>query len=203
MKKLKYVLSILICLSMCLSLCACGDKPKPEDDLPAISDEGRSPKDSSDLQSTPSTVDMVTVEGWIGEEIKLPDWVSEHLRKTDVQGNTMYIAVMTKDGIPAAAAYDTINNSWQRWNISCDGIDNPVFRNFSVVGDNLYAILMSNTCQEYYISHLNLSSGDSKCAKITYWKDGLNFFPNAVIALDNETCLLNDGQNTYVLDTGA
>lgn len=69
---------------------------------------------------------------------------------------------MTKDGIPAAAAYDTINNSWQRWNISCDGIDNPVFRNFSVVGDNLYAILMSNTCQEYYISHLNLSSGDSK-----------------------------------------
>ena len=82
MKKLKYVLSILICLSMCLSLCACGDKPKPEDGLPAISDEGRSPKDSSDLQSTPSTVDMVTVEGWIGEEIKLTGFLNISAKQT-------------------------------------------------------------------------------------------------------------------------
>lgn len=154
-----------------------------------------------------------TVPGYISTEIATPDWIKS-FGKSEAVGDIFYIVAYTVNNTLAIAGYDTINDNWQRYDLSIEDSIYPGVSLFSATEDSLWVVLRENYTQaeveakdysrtlDYSLIYMDLDTGNQVFTHID-WKSDQDSYFLALIALDQSRALLSDGDTTYLIDPNA
>ena len=116
-------------------------------------------------------------------------------------GDVFYILAETGEGAQAVAAYDTIAEQWQRYELDMSPVYFARVQKFSAAGGALWILLRESFGPEdtdpyqdkyYWLLHYDLETGEQSCNKLEFWQEGEPYLL-ALIALDGERALLGDG----------
>ena len=155
----------------------------------------------------------MTEPGYISTEIVPPDWV-ESFGSRETLGDMFYISAATVDGSLAVAAYDTINDSWQRYDLDTCSAVNPGVSKFSASENSFWLLLRESRSDEeiaagnlsrllnYYLLYLDLNTKAQTLTAVDWWSESQPYFAS-LIALDDGRALLGDGETAYLIDPRA
>ena len=146
--------------------------------------------------------------GYKNTVIELPHW-AEELGSGAVLGDVFYILAETGEGAQAVAAYDTIREQWQRYDLDMSPVYFARVQKFSAAGGALWVLLREGFAPEdtdhyqdkyYWLLHYDLETGEQSCNKLEFWQEGEPYLL-ALIALDGERALLGDGERSFLIDS--
>lgn len=149
-----------------------------------------------------------TEPGYKSTVIEPPDW-AEEFGSGAVLGDVFYILAETGEGAQAVAAYDTIGEQWQRYDLDISPVYCPRIQKFSAAAGALWVLLREGFAPEdtdhyqdkyYWLLHYDLETGEQSCNKLEFWQEG-NPYLSALIALDGERALLGDGESSFLVDS--
>lgn len=134
MKRSRIILAALL-LTMLFSLCACGaDSTPPATAVPTSTQ----PAATAAPAPTPTERPMVT--GYIATELTTPDWVKTW-GSCDIANDTFYIGTETADGGVAVTAFDTLSESFRRYDIDTAGLHNAHSLYISAADNSVWAFV--------------------------------------------------------------
>ena len=145
--------------------------------------------------------------GYKSTVIEPPDWAGE-FGSAAVMGEVFYILTETTEDTQAVAAYDTISEQWQRYELDMSPVYCPRVQKFSAAGEALWVLLREGFAPEdrdhyrdkyYWLLHYDLETGEQSCNKLEFWQEGEPYLC-ALIALDGERALLGDGESSFLID---
>ena len=149
-----------------------------------------------------------TEPGYKSTVIEPPDW-AEEFGSGAVLGDVFYILAETTEGAQAVAAYDTIAEQWQRYDLDLSPVYFARVQKFSAAGGALWILLREDFAPEdtdyyqdkyYWMLHYDLETGEQSCNKLEFWQEG-NPYLSALIALDGERALLGNGASSFLVDS--
>ena len=145
--------------------------------------------------------------GYKSTVIEPPDWAEEFGAGT-VMGDFFYILTETREGTRAVAAYDTITEQWQRYDLDMSPVYFARVQKFSAAAGALWVLLRESFAPEdtdyyqdkyYWLLHYDLETGEQSCNKLEFWQEGEPYFLS-LIALDGERALLGNGASSFLID---
>ena len=195
----KRTVSVLLLLTLCLGLCACGGKGE-EASLIVGEASGE------------------TTEGWIPSRIASPDWLA---RATgwETAGDMIYLSGLTPEDQLVAASYDTLTGEWRRIDFTTADAYHPQLGSLSQAGNSLWGLLEEGPSWDdlnqgrfrddygYYVLRIDLRSGESTAVRIPFEGEGstegsgLHF--SGILGLDDGRALLGAMDRFYVIDANA
>ena len=203
----KKITAILLALALLLTACGkSGDETaaKPEREQ----DGGREKAASQTVTIAEPRIPQETVPGYKSTVIEPPHW-AEELGSGAVMGDVFYILAETGEGAQAVAAYDTITEQWQRYDLDLSPVYFARVQKFSAAGGALWILLREGYGPEdtdyyqdkyYWLLHYDLETGEQSCNKLEFWQEGGPYLL-ALIALDGERALLGDGESSFLIDS--
>ena len=153
-----------------------------------------------------------TVMGYVSTEVETPEWVKSFRCSAPV-GDWFHTAAYTTDGGIAVASYDTLNDTWQRYDLDTEPAVCPTVEFFSAAEDSFWVVLRESYTDaeisaddhsralNYYLVYINAETGEQTCSYLA-WDEHQPYYM-ALIALDKDRALLSDGETTYLLDPTA
>lgn len=212
------IISAALLLTMLFSLCACGaDSTPPATAVPTSTQ----PAATAAPAHTPTERPMVT--GYIATELTTPDWVKTW-GSCDIANDTFYICTETADGGVAVTAFDTLSESFRRYDIDTAGLHNAHSLYISAADNSVWAFVYeARTLEEIsnnsnvgemreFIAHIDLETGEHTLNEISFWEESFNM-PMYLIAMDDERALFGNssvteiegvkGYNNFVIDKNA
>jgi ABC-type glycerol-3-phosphate transport system substrate-binding protein len=154
-----------------------------------------------------------TVPGYIPSEVAMPDWLGEQ-RDWDSVGNTMWFVNASDEGA-VAASYDTMEGSWQRYDLDTGEAMCSRVMDFSATDGALWVLLyaslpydssinVSSDSFKYYVLSLDLDDGSMSCVPVSFagesGTESSDKIFNNIIALDADRALLSTENNNYIID---
>lgn len=149
-----------------------------------------------------------TEPGYKSTVIEPPDW-AEELGSGAVVGEIFYVLTETTEGTQAVAAYDTLGEQWQRYDLDMSPVYCPRIQKFSAAAGALWVLLREGFAPEdtdhyqdkyYWLLHCDLETGEQSCNKLEFWQEGEPYFLS-LIALDGERALLGNGASSFLVDS--
>lgn len=196
--------ALLLALTMLLTACGRSGGTAAED-LPVPVDTGET---GLVVTIGEPRIPSETELGYKSTVIEPPDWAEEFGAGT-VMGDVFYILAETGEGARAAAAYDTITEQWQRYDLDMSPVYCARVQKFSAAGGALWLLLREGFGPEdtdhyqdkyYWLLHCDLETGEQSCNKLEFWQEGEPYFL-ALIALDGERALLGNGASSFLVDS--
>ena len=198
-----------ILLALVLLLTACGKSHDGTATEPEREQNGGGENTASQAVTiaepkTPQETEL----GYKSTVIEPPDW-AEEFGSGAVLGDVFYILAETREGTRAVAAYDTIGEQWQRYDLDISPVYCPRVQKFSAAGEALWILLREGFAPEdtdhyqdkyYWLLHYDLETGEQSCNKLEFWQEGMPYFC-ALIALDGERALLGNGESSFLVDS--
>ena len=204
-KHIKLICAMLIAaVLLTLSSCAVGTSPA------AQSPAGDAAADAITI-SEPQTP-TETVMGCVSTEVETPEWV-ERFKCSAPVGDWFHTVAYTTDGGIAVASYDTLNDTWQRYDLGTEPAICPTVEFFSAAEGSFWVVLRESYTDaeisaddrsralNYYLVYLDADTGEQVCSYLA-WDEHQPYYM-AIIALDKDRALLSDGETTYLLDSAA
>lgn len=202
MKRYTRLTSIILVAALLLALIGCADhSDSAPNDLAGT---------ASNLTTTAEPqASKETVMGYISTEIETPKWVNSFGR-SDPIGDFFHIVAYTNDGGLAIASYDTLNDTWQRYDLNTEPAIYPGVELFSAAENSFWLVLRENYTNEeissgnlsrtlnYYLVYMDTETGAQICTFLD-WNENQPYYM-ALIALDKGRALLSDGETTYMLN---
>ena len=204
---MKRKLTALLLVSALL-LTACGRSGAGTAGEPELREPGDAGETGSGVTIGEARIPSETEPGYKSTVIEPPDWAEEFGAGT-VMGDVFYILTETREGAQAAAAYDTIREQWQRYDLDMSPVYCPRVQKFSAAGGALWVLLREGFAPEdrdhyqdkyYWLLRCDLETGEQSCNKLEFWQEGEPYF-FALIALDGERALLGDGESSFLIDS--
>ena len=202
MKRYIKFTSITLALALLLALTGCSGNPdSAQHDLLGTA--------SNPITITEPQDSNETVMGYISTEIETPKWVNS-FDCSDTIGNFFHIVAYTNDGGLAVASYDTLNNTWQRYDIITEPAIYPGVELFSAAESSFWLILREHYTNaeissdnlsrqlNYYLVYIDTETGEQACTYLS-WDENQPYYM-ALIAIDKGRALLSDGETTYLLN---
>lgn len=195
-------------LSLVLLLTACGKGGGAASEPERERDGGRENTASQAVTIAEPKTPQETELGYKSTVIEPPDW-AEEFGSGAVMGDVFYILAETGEGAQAVAAYDTIAEQWQRYELDMSPVYFARVQKFSAAGGALWILLREGYGPEdtelyqdkyYWLLHYDLETGEQSCNKLEFWQEGEPYL-FALIALDGERVLLGDGESSFLIDS--
>lgn len=196
-------------LALALLLTACGKSGDETAAKPEREQDGGGEKAASQTVTIAEPrIPQETVPGYKSTVIEPPHW-AEELGSGAVMGDVFYILAETGEGAQAVAAYDTITEQWQRYDLDHSPVYFARVQKFSAAGGALWILLREGYGPEdtelyqdkyYWLLHYDLETGEQSCNKLEFWQEGEPYL-FALIALDGERALLGDGESSFLIDS--
>lgn len=195
--------ALLLALTMLLTACGRSGGTAAED-LPVPVDTGET---GLAVTIAEARIPSETEPGYKSTVIEPPQWAGE-LGSGAVLGDVFYILAETGEGAQAAAAYDTIREQWQRYDLDMSPVYCARVQKFSAAGGALWVLLREGFGPEdtdhyqdkyYWLLHCDLETGEQSCNKLEFWQEGMPYLC-ALIALDGERALLGNGESSFLID---
>lgn len=196
-----------ILLALVLLLTACGRSGADT----AAEPESKVPGDAGEpvpaMTIAQARIPSETELGYKSTVIEPPDW-AEEFGSGAVLGDVFYILAETGEGAQAVAAYDTIGEQWQRYDLDMSPVYCARVQKFSAAGEALWVLLREGFAPEdtdhyqdkyYWLLCYDLETGEQSCNKLEFWQEGMPYFC-ALIALDGERALLGNGESNFLID---
>ena len=196
--------ALLLALTMLLTACGKSGGTAAED-LPVPVDTGET---GLVVTIGEPRIPSETEPGYKSTVIEPPDWAEEFGAGT-VMGDFFYILTETREGTRAAAAYDTIREQWQRYDLDMSPVYCARVQKFSAAGGALWILLREGYGPEdtelyqdkyYWLLRCDLETGEQSCNKLEFWQEGEPYFLS-LIALDGERALLGNGASSFLVDS--
>ena len=196
-------------LALTLLLTACGRSGAGTAGEPELREPGDAGETGSGVTIAEARIPSETEPGYKSTVIEPPQWAGE-LGSGAVLGDVFYILAETGEGAQAAAAYDTIREQWQRYDLDMSPVYCARVQKFSAAGGALWVLLREGFGPEdtdhyqdkyYWLLHYDLETGEQSCNKLEFWQEGEPYLL-ALIALDGERALLGDGERSFLIDSG-
>ena len=202
MKKYTRLISVILACALLLALGGCADS--------AVSTPQEVPESTSNsITIAEPQGSTETVPGYLSTEIETPEWI-ESLGSCEPIGDFFHIVAYTNDGGIAVASYDTLNDTWQRYDIITEPAINPGVQFFSSAESSFWLILregysdaeirsndLSRTLN-YYLVYVDTETGQQTCTHLAW--DKTQPYYMSLIAIDKGRALLGNGDTTYLLD---
>ena len=194
----------LLALTLLLTACGRSGADTAAEDLPVPVDTGET---GLAVTIGEPRIPSETELGYKSTVIEPPDWAEEFGAGT-VMGDVFYILTETREGTRAAAAYDTITEQWQRYDLDMSPVYCARVQKFSAAGGALWVLLREGFGPEdtdhyqdkyYWLLHYDLETGEQSCNKLEFWQEGEPYFLS-LIALDGERALLGNGESSFLID---
>ena len=215
MKTAKKRICLLLAFALALCLSACRSEAEPVKAPDSAPNGGGSPATAATPSVTiPEPVASAeTVPGYSSTEVPLPDWIAS-LGKTEMIGDAIYMRADTKDGGMAAASYDTMTDTWQRYDFDTGEALYPSVDNFTATEEAIWILLREGFSDEeleshnysrsleYYLVHIDLNTGEQTCSHVDFWREGSPYICS-LIALDDRRCLVGDDDKVRLIDPAA
>lgn len=202
---MKRFLTILTSLSLLLTAGCAGKSPESTADTKPANTAGPSGE---------------LVPGYIPTEISSPQWVPKDISlwasRWDTCGDTIWLGGTDDDGVLLAAAYDTLGDSWQRYDFDTGDARSPYLRDFSVTGDSVWALVQESPSYEevssgsvpndlgYYVLYRNLATGGTGAVRVPFQGDAGSESSTpvfcALLGLDSGRALLSSFESSYLID---
>ena len=199
----KRILASLLALSLLLGLAACG-KGGDEEDRP-----------NAEPLNT-----VETEEGYIPARIAFPAWLRS-INGWNTEGDSIWMSGFTPEGDIVIAAYDTLNDEWQRVDFTTADAWQPEMYGVSPAGHSIWALLKESNRYEdyqkgtgrnedelgYYVLHIDRDSGESTAVRIPFEgegsTEGSGLFFTGLLGLDDGRALLGAMDRLYVINAQA
>ncbi len=203
-KKLTAALLVLVLLLTACGKSGDGTAAEPEREQ----DGGRENAAGQTVTIAEPKTPQETELGYKSTVIEPPHW-AEELGSGAVMGDVFYILAETGEGAQAVAAYDTITEQWQRYDLDLSPVYFARVQKFSAAGGALWILLRESFSPEdtdhyqdkyYWLLHYDLETGEQSCNKLEFWQEGEPYLL-ALIALDGERALLGDGESSFLIDS--
>lgn len=203
-KKLTAALLVLVLLLTACGKSGDGTAAEPEREQ----DGGRENAAGQTVTIAEPKTPQETELGYKSTVIEPPHW-AEELGSGAVMGDVFYILAETGEGAQAVAAYDTITEQWQRYDLDLSPVYFARVQKFSAAGGTLWILLRESFGPEdtdhyqdkyYWLLHYDLETGEQSCNKLEFWQEGEPYLL-ALIALDGERALLGDGESSFLIDS--
>ena len=203
-KKLTAALLVLVLLLTACGMSGDGTAAEPEREQ----DGGRENAAGQTVTIAEPKTPQETELGYKSTVIEPPHW-AEELGSGAVMGDVFYILAETGEGAQAVAAYDTITEQWQRYDLDLSPVYFARVQKFSAAGGALWILLRESFSPEdtdhyqdkyYWLLHYDLETGEQSCNKLEFWQEGEPYLL-ALIALDGERALLGDGESSFLIDS--
>lgn len=203
-KKLTAALLVLVLLLTACGKSGDGTAAEPEREQ----DGGRENAAGQTVTIAEPKTPQETELGYKSTVIEPPHW-AEELGSGAVMGDVFYILAETGEGAQAVAAYDTITEQWQRYDLDLSPVYFARVQKFSAAGGALWILLRESFGPEdtdhyqdkyYWLLHYDLETGEQSCNKLEFWQEGEPYLL-ALIALDGERALLGDGESSFLIDS--
>ncbi len=187
-------------LALTLLLTACGRSGAGTAGEPELREPGDAGETGSGVTIAEARIPSETEPGYKSTVIEPPHWAGE-LGSGAVLGDVFYILAETGEGAQAAAAYDTIREQWQRYDLDMSPVYCARVQKFSAAGGALWVLLREGFGPEdtdhyqdkyYWLLHCDLETGE-------LWQEGMPYLC-ALIALDGERALLGNGESSFLID---
>lgn len=204
---MKRKLTALLLVSALL-LTACGRSGAGTAGEPELREPGDAGETGSGVTIAEARIPSETELGYKSTVIEPPDW-AEEFGSGAVMGDVFYILTETREGTRAVAAYDTIREQWQRYDLDMSPVYFARVQKFSAAGGALWILLREGYGPEdtelyqdkyYWLLHYDLETGEQSCNKLEFWQEGEPYL-FALIALDGERALLGDGESSFLIDS--
>lgn len=152
-------------------------------------------------------------QGYISTEIDNPNWVNKWGACEAINDN-LYIIAYLNDGSIAIADYNTVSNSWNRYDIDTSTVYNYSVDCFSATENSFWILLREQFTPEEisnknfsrilfcYLIHFDRNTGIQTRSKIDFHKNNSAYFVS-LIALDANSAVLSDIEKTYLIDESA
>ncbi len=153
-----------------------------------------------------------TVMGYVSTEVETPEWI-ESFKCSAPVGDWFHTVAYTTDGGIAVASYDTLNDTWQRYDLGTEPAICPSVEFFSAAESSFWVVLRESYTDaeisaddrsralNYYLVYIDAETGEQACSYLAL--DEHQPYYMAIIALDKDRALLSDGETTYLLDPAA
>lgn len=153
-----------------------------------------------------------TVMGYVSTEVETPEWI-ESFKCSAPVGDWFHTVAYTTDGGIAIASYDTLNDTWQRYDLGTKPAICPTVEFFSAAEGSFWVVLRESYTDaeisaddrsralNYYLVYIDAETGEQACSYLA-WDEHQPYYM-AIIALDKDRALLSDGETTYLLDSAA
>ena len=194
-------------LALTLLLTACGRSGAGTAGEPELQAPGDAGETGSGVTIAEPRIPSETELGYKSTVIEPPQWAGE-LGSGAVLGDVFYILAETGEGAQAAAAYDTIREQWQRYDLDMSPVYCARVQKFSAAGGALWVLLREGFAPEdtdhyqdkyYWLLRCDLETGEQSCNKLEFWQEGEPYLL-ALIALDGERALLGNGESSFLID---
>lgn len=210
---MKRSISLILALTLLLTMAGCAGKA-PETTPVQGSVENTAPTAAAPARMQP---------GYVLQELPGPDWLWDCtylIDGWDTWGDTIWIGRSALSALPTVASYDTLNDSWQRYELDTGEARYPYLECISAAEDCLWVLLkewysaeemaarnFSDDRDDYYVLRLDLTTGDSVCSRVPFQgnpsTESSSLMFNRLIAVDGERALLTSEASAYVIDTQA
>ena len=194
------ILASLLTLALLLGLCACG--------APQV-------KPGEGGAAGESVYKGETVEGYVPTEVPFPEWLA-YITGCTTEEDTIWLSGVSAEKKLVIAAYDTVNDSWQRVDFSTADAYHPQMDSVSLSGGSIWALLRETPTLKdyekgtvhddlgYYVLHIDRTDGSSTAVKIPFEgegsTEGSGLFFSALLALDDGRALLSAMDRCYLID---
>lgn len=138
-------------LALTLLLTACGRSGAGTAGEPELREPGDAGETGSGVTIAEARIPSETEPGYKSTVIEPPQWAGE-LGSGAVLGDVFYILAETGEGAQAAAAYDTIREQWQRYDLDMSPVYCARVQKFSAAGGALWVLLREGFATEGLMS---------------------------------------------------
>ncbi|MEI3101891.1 MAG: hypothetical protein V8T45_09180 [Oscillospiraceae bacterium] len=175
-KKLTAALLVLVLLLTACGKSGDGTAAEPEREQ----DGGRENAAGQTVTIAEPKTPQETELGYKSTVIEPPHW-AEELGSGAVMGDVFYILAETGEDAQAVAAYDTITEQWQRYDLDLSPVYFARVQKFSAAGGALWILLRESFGPEdtdhyqdkyYWLLHYDLETGEQSCNKLEFWQEG-------------------------------
>lgn len=212
------IISAALLMTLLFSLCACG-----ADSTPPATAAPTPVQPAATAAPAPTPTERPMVTGYIATEVITPDWVKTW-GSCDIANDTFYIGTETADGGVAVTAFDTLSETFRRYDIDTESLHNAHSLYISAADNSVWVFVYeARTLDEIqsnanvgemreFIAHIDLATGEHTLNEISFWEESFNM-PMYLIAMDDERALFGNssvteiegvkGYNNFVIDTNA
>lgn len=155
-------------LASTLLLTACGRSGAGTAGEPELREPGDAGEPVPAVTIGEPRIPSETEPGYKSTVIEPPQWAGE-LGSGAVLGDVFYILTETTEDTQAVAAYDTITQQWQRYDLDMSPMYCPRIQKFSAAGGALWVLLREGFGPEdrdhyqdkyYWLLHYDLETGE-------------------------------------------
>ena len=216
MRNKKRRLCLLLCLLMAAGLCSCA---RASDNAPDSAEQETgavAPSGALKLSDPEPVTD--TVPGWYPTLLPQPDWLLD-AGGWLCRGDTIWRKGKSPDGNLLLAAYDTLNGTWERYDIYPGEGRNLRIDRFSISGDSYWLLMQESYSDEdienlniywkrgYYLMYGRFSTGETRYSPIAFEgassSESSEIRFNGLIALDDGRALLCSEGPCRIIDPEA